>query len=112
MILEGNIYTTTSRSENGATVRLIPESPIYKAHFPGYPITPGVALLQIALELMGDRKLQYAKEIKFIAPVLPQDGVNLIYGWTFKDSANINVSISFEDGSQCAKMSLTLCPGQ
>ena len=111
-MLEGNLYTLVSRSENGALVRLLPESPIYKAHFPGYPITPGVTLLQMALELMGERKLQSAKEIKFVAPVLPGDGIQVRFEWAFKDADNVTVNILMEDGSVSAKMSLTLCPEQ
>ena len=79
-MLEGVLYTVVSKEENSATVRLLPESPIYKAHFPEYPITPGVTLLQIALELMG-KKLVGAKEIKFVAPVLPGDGTEIRFEW-------------------------------
>ena len=44
-MLEGILYNVVSREEGAATVRLLPESPIYKAHFPGYPVTPGVTLV-------------------------------------------------------------------
>ena len=40
---EGMIY--------GFDVKLNPEHYIYKAHFPGHPITPGVCLLQMVGEL-------------------------------------------------------------
>ena len=40
---EGVIY--------GFDVKLNPEHYIYKAHFPGHPITPGVCLLQMVAEL-------------------------------------------------------------
>lgn len=110
-MLEGVLYTVVSREDSAATVRLLPESPIYKAHFPGYPITPGVTLLQMALELM-DRKLVSAKEIKFLSPVFPADGTQVRYEWTFKDEGAVAVSLLAEDGSQYAKMSLTVCPAQ
>lgn len=106
-MLEGVLYTVVSRSEGSATVRMLPESPIYKAHFPEYPITPGVTLLQIALELIG-RKLLSAKEIKFTAPILPGDGVLVRFDWEYKDASNVNVLLFLEDGSQCAKMSLSV----
>ena len=35
----------------GFDVKLNPEHYIYKAHFPGHPITPGVCLLQMVAEL-------------------------------------------------------------
>ena len=106
-MLEGVLYTVVSKEENSATVRLLPESPIYKAHFPEYPITPGVTLLQIALELMG-KKFVGAKEIKFVAPVLPGDGTEIRFEWEFKDKNTVSVSILSMDGTQYARMSLSV----
>ena len=106
-MLEGVLYTVVSKEENSATVRLLPESPIYKAHFPEYPITPGVTLLQIALELMG-KKLVGAKEIKFVAPVLPGDRTEIRFEWEFKDENTVSVSILSMDGTQYARMSLSV----
>lgn len=106
-MLEGVLYTVVSKEENSATVRLLPESPIYKAHFPEYPITPGVTLLQIALELMG-KILVGAKEIKFVAPVLPGDGTEIRFEWEFKDENTVSVSILSMDGTQYARMSLSV----
>ena len=106
-MLEGVLYTVVSKEENSATVRLLPESPIYKAHFPEYPITPGVTLLQISLELMG-KKLVGAKEIKFVAPVLPGDGTEVRFEWEFKDENTVSVSILSMDGTQYARMSLSV----
>ena len=106
-MLEGVLYTVVSKEEKSATVRLLPESPIYKAHFPEYPITPGVTLLQIALELMG-KKLVGAKEIKFVAPVLPGDGTEIRFEWEFKDENTVSVSILSMDGTQYARMSLSV----
>ena len=106
-MLEGVLYTVVSKEEGSATVRLLPESPIYKAHFPEYPITPGVTLLQIALELMG-KKLVGAKEIKFVAPVLSGDGTEVRFEWEFKDENTVSVSILSMDGAQYARMSLSV----
>ena len=106
-MLEGFLYTVVSREESSATVRLLPECPIYKAHFPEYPITPGVTLLQIALELMG-KKLVGAKEIKFVAPVLPGDGSEIRFELEFKDENTVSVSILSMDGTQYARMSLSV----
>lgn len=106
-MLEGVLYTVVSKEEGSATVRLLPESPIYKAHFPEYPITPGVTLLQISLELMG-KKLVGAKEIKFVAPVLPGDRTEIRFEWEFKDENTVSVSILSMDGTQYARMSLSV----
>lgn len=65
-------------------IRLNPEHTIYKAHFPELPITPGVILVRIGVELLGlmlGRKVRMvgAPNIKFTAPVYPEDGKELEY---------------------------------
>lgn len=105
-MLEGTLYQIVSRGEGTATVRLLPESPIYAAHFPGYPVTPGVTLVQMGLELMG-RKLAAAKDIKFVVPVLPTaDGPVLHYAWSFRDDTTADITLSLADGTLCTKMTV------
>ena len=80
-MLQGILYETIAVDTAGATVRLLPESPVYRGHFPGYPITPGVCLVEIALELIaemagqaghdGKVRLVGAKNIKFTSPIIP-----------------------------------------
>lgn len=105
-MLEGFLYRVLQKEEGSARVELLPESPIYAAHFPGFPVTPGVTLVQIALELMG-KKLQSAKDIKFVVPVIPsQEGTVLRYEWAFADGGRADVSVFLQDGTLCAKMAL------
>ena len=106
-MLKGNLYQVVSQGEGTATVRLLPESPIYKAHFPGYPVTPGVTIVQMGLECMG-RKLAAAKDIKFVVPVLPTaDGPCLRYDWTFRDPDTADITVTRLPGTLCAKMTVT-----
>lgn len=57
MILNGDFFTIERRlpvQEGvafGFEVSLNPEHYIFKSHFPGHPITPGVCLLQMVAEL-------------------------------------------------------------
>ena len=57
MRLNGDFYRIESRLEDrtlgqsGFKVILNPDHLIYKAHFPGQPVTPGVCILQIIQEL-------------------------------------------------------------
>lgn len=105
-MLEGFLYEVLEKGEGCASVKLLPDCPIYAAHFPGFPVTPGVTLVQMALELIGC-KLLSAKDIKFIVPVLPsQDGTTLHYQWTFPEETKADVSVLLADGSLCAKMIL------
>ena len=105
-MLEGFLYQVVTKEEGSAVVRLLPECPIYQAHFPTFPITPGVTLVQIALELMG-KTLLSAKDVKFVEPVLPgADGTQLRYEWTFKDNGRADVCLYLPDGTLSAKMVL------
>ena len=112
-MLQGILYETIAVDAAGATVRLLPESPVYRGHFPGYPITPGVCLVVIALELMeemagqgGKVRLVAAKNIKFTSPVLPSEGMALRFIFSGgRPERGVEV---FAGDTLCAKMSLTV----
>jgi 3-hydroxyacyl-[acyl-carrier-protein] dehydratase len=79
-MLENTFYTVekTDSTQNTyrAEVRLNALHEIYKSHFPGNPITPGVCLLQIAIELLNlkferDMRLTEAKSIKYLKVINP-----------------------------------------
>ena len=122
-MLRGILYDMIQADASGATLRLLPDSPVYQGHFPGYPITPGVCLVQIALELideMADQvghdggkdrtgrsvRLVAAKNIKFVAPVFPSDGTELRFNLSGEGE---NWSVEVYNGEVLsAKMSLVV----
>lgn len=82
MILQNSFYDIISASTDGDdgqyAIRLNGEHAIYKAHFPGEPITPGVCILQMGLELLssftGEKlELKEVKNVKFLN-ILRPDG--------------------------------------
>jgi len=86
MILRDNLFTIVSqRQEETASVfqvRLHPEWPIYKAHFPGHPITPGVCIVQMVQELLQELMqrelcLSEAKNVKYLAIISPEEVTDL-----------------------------------
>ena len=110
-MLRGILFETVQADAGGATVRLLPESPVYRGHFPGYPITPGVCLVQLALELIGERtgqkvRLVAAKNIKFVAPVIPAEGLPLRFNLS-GEAGEWSVEI-WNGDMLSAKMSLTV----
>ena len=115
-MLQGILYETMAVDAAGATVRLLPESPVYRGHFPGYPITPGVCLVEIALELIAEMadqvghdervRLVGAKNIKFTSPIIPTEGTELRFNLGGEGSER-TVEILSGD-TLCAKMSLTV----
>ena len=110
-MLRGILYETVSVDGSGVTLRLLPESPVYKGHFPGYPITPGVCLVEMALEAIGqmaglDVKLVAAKNIKFTSPVIPEEGMELRFNIS-GEGENWTVEVMNGDVLS-ARMSLTV----
>ena len=81
------------------TIRLNPEHFIYKAHFPGNPITPGVCITQIIKELLEEqlqcelflRKTVKVRYLNVINPTV-NEIVNLTLSITEEDEKNINIS--------------------
>ncbi len=52
-MLKDYLYTLQQISDTSAHIRLLPDSPIYEAHFKGMPVTPGACIIQMACELVG-----------------------------------------------------------
>lgn len=88
MKLQNSLFTVLSHTEtenrHDFNIRLDAEHFIYKAHFPGEPITPGVCIMQIALELMeeaAEKKLEVkcVKNVKFLRIITPQEVTEVCY---------------------------------
>lgn len=76
MRLQNEMFVIEQSNDNDVMLKLNAEHLIYKAHFPGNPITPGVCLIQIITELLQIRlqeKLALSKivNLKFVAPISP-----------------------------------------
>lgn len=82
MRLNGDLFKVESRMEglpegqSGFNIILNPDHLIYKAHFPGQPVTPGVCILQMLQELLSiqmDKRLfiKNIKNAKFISMMSP-----------------------------------------
>ena len=82
MRLNGDLFRIESRMEglpqgqSGFNIILNPDHLIYKAHFPGQPVTPGVCILQMLQELlsveMGKQLfIKNIKNAKFISMMSP-----------------------------------------
>ena len=83
MRLNGDFYRIESRLEglpqgqSGFNIILNPDHLIFKAHFPGQPVTPGVCILQMIQEVLSEQygmplfisKVKNAKFINMISPV-------------------------------------------
>lgn len=89
-MLLGEIATYTDRR-----FTLLPDSKILRAHFPGQPIVPGVCIMQMVVEAVGQDmgcrlKLVSATNVKFLAVLSPMavSSVCLAYGVTDEEPSH------------------------
>lgn len=104
-IFKGYLYTISDSESNDLSsfsysVSFNPNHKIYKAHFPGNPITPGACVIQIATELLSEHLnkemiLSEAKNIKFIKLINPLEtsDVNFVFKIMKLEDNSVNTSI-------------------
>lgn len=51
-MLENSFYKILTSADGHYTVALLPDCDVYRGHFPGEPISPGVCSIQMVKELM------------------------------------------------------------
>ena len=80
MILQDNLFTILAKEDEQPAfqIRINKDWPIYKAHFPGHPITPGVCIVQMIQELLQvlvgrELSLIKAKNVKYLAIISPEE---------------------------------------
>lgn len=124
MNLLNNLYCIDAidQSEEGilCSIRLIEDSPIYKAHFPTQPITPGACVVQMSVEMyeefMGSRvqevqgiEIVKVKNAKFLKAMIPGGG--RVFRFAIRESAaeqgliHLQVVVTSDDVTY-AKLSL------
>lgn len=98
-----------------ARIALNPEHEIYKAHFPGEPITPGVCQIQIVSELLSlclnaKTFLTDIKNVKYLSVISPLRTTALTVIFKKMELAEETCSISAQiegDGRIFSKLSMT-----
>lgn len=107
-----SLYHIESLEADRAVVRLDGSHPLYRGHFPGNPVTPGVALLQIATDLLcritaRRLTLRTVVSMKFRRPVGPSDVIAYVFSSACEANGQLSAKVSLEaDGTQYARMSL------
>ena len=105
-----------NETDSGFEVKLRtnPAHFIYKSHFPGNPITPGVCVVQTAGELL-ERKynrklyLKSIRNVKFLSVIVPAEGKTIKYTFSniVEDETGGKVQVVVSDDSTVyAKISL------
>jgi 3-hydroxyacyl-[acyl-carrier-protein] dehydratase len=114
-----NLFITQSitETEDGfeAIVRCNPNHDVYKAHFPGNPITPGACMLQEAGVLMQEKKgrpmfLKMAKNIKYLSLLIPAEDkeAKFVFSRVVENETECKAQVVIADEDNVyTKMSLT-----
>src|ERR1700712_3201898 len=102
MMLAGDFYTVvgpvTEPDNIRAVLKINPEHAIFKGHFPGQPVVPGVCMLQIVKELVEKAvgtptRLHNGHDLKFLSVIDPRTNnlISLEANYTANPTGNINV---------------------
>jgi 3-hydroxyacyl-[acyl-carrier-protein] dehydratase len=117
-----NFYTIKSKHIDGTTAKYTlsfnGEHPVYAAHFPNNPITPGVCLIQICKELTEKMLckplfLQTVKNVKFLKIITPNEIENIDVSLSvIQSELEYKVSAVISGLEECVftKLSLVLQP--
>ena len=85
-MLQHHLFTYAVLQTEGDTVKtnitLNPFHPIFKGHFPGNPILPGVCMMQMVKEVAEAYtnkkiKLGLAQELKFLSVINPEENTTI-----------------------------------
>jgi 3-hydroxymyristoyl/3-hydroxydecanoyl-(acyl carrier protein) dehydratase len=81
-MLEHYLYDILSAEEGDFNIIILEDSPIFKGHFPEYPVVPGVCLMQIIKELAEKLlekqiTLKGVRGVKFLSVVKPGQCLNI-----------------------------------
>ncbi|WP_299600515.1 3-hydroxyacyl-ACP dehydratase [uncultured Aquimarina sp.] len=87
------------------TITLNPDNDIFKGHFPGNPVTPGVCTLQIIKELTEKRTgcslfMKKSSNVKFMAVINPEKNPDLEITNDFKDGEEeikVKSTVKYDD---------------
>ncbi|MCI5777948.1 MAG: hypothetical protein MR215_10120 [Bacteroidales bacterium] len=105
--------TETSEGTWSYTVSINPEHDIFKGHFPGRPVVPGVMTLMLTRKCaehakgLGKTRICSVKDAKYISPITP-DGVDVVITFSIDESLNIKAEVRSADGRDYTKIRMTL----
>jgi len=110
MILLNSFYTVTELDKDSgqlsAVITIDPLHEIFRGHFPGQPVVPGVCMVQIVKELMEElagKKLLLARaqQVKFLQLLVPvrDEPVQVHIAWT-ESETGYAVSAGFKHNNE------------
>lgn len=118
MRLINNLYTISDKTEGDGCfayrISLNAEHEIYRAHFPGNPITPGVCIMQMATEILGQRlgktlQVTNIRNMKFRKALSNKVEPVMTFSKVIDNGDEVTAKVSIEaDGTQYVNMTLKM----
>ena len=111
------ILKSIEETDNGFSAKLCcnPAHPVYQAHFPGNPITPGACLLKTAEEVLQQKLgrplyMKASRNIKYLNVLVPEEGKQVCFNFSsiaeIESGCKAQVVIA-DEAVVYSKMSLT-----
>jgi len=113
MKLLNNFFSIIEQDGRIVKAKMNGDHEIYKAHFPGNPITPGVCLVQMATEMYEEichepLTLAEISRIKYRNVVKPSDQPTFLFTPMGEDGECRKVKVEIKDGERMFT-EMTLC---
>jgi 3-hydroxyacyl-[acyl-carrier-protein] dehydratase len=115
-LLVGEIELISSDDGTASTAMDVDATePVFAGHYPGFPIFPGVCLIEFAHRSAqctpphgaGSIKLTMVSSARFLSPVYPGDRLEAELGWTAKDGDwQCSAVLSTKRGGRAAQVRL------
>ena len=107
-MLHNNFFSIASREVNTSCpdvqnihvrIRLNPDHPVFKGHFPGNPVVPGVCQVQMIREILEDQtgtplRLVESDTIKFLSMIDPRQHPELDFSMQIKNADGPQLSVT------------------
>ena len=115
-----DLYTLQSTDKNVENyvcmIKLNPDHPVYQGHFPDFPVTPGVCMMQMLRECVSSvlgtpLRYQHVNTCKFLAVVNPHQESNLELSFSVTGTYNLQATL-LSGGEAVLKLKATLTPEQ
>ncbi|HEX6339698.1 hypothetical protein [Umezawaea sp.] len=89
--------------EEGTRVFVDPDDPVFAGHYPGFPILPGLFVVEHVHAAVRDRlpgkRVSAVQRAKFIRPVFPGDTLSITTEFTEDgDGVRVSAVVSKDDG--------------
>ncbi|PSL53053.1 3-hydroxyacyl-[acyl-carrier-protein] dehydratase [Saccharothrix carnea] len=104
--LFGSPVEVVERSATTTVARMVvaPDDPVFAGHLPGFPIYPGVAVVEFAHRASGRARLAAVESARFLRPTFP--GTTLTARLTWDDTGRRCSAVVSDDDGVVARIKL------